>query len=72
MVLGTARKRLWALAATPLSRRFLAAWLLRVPRMIHEQNGVLGRVNQFLPRPGDNKLAFGIMADPKGPRGWDR
>ncbi len=23
------------------------AWLLRVPRMIHEQNGVLGRVNQF-------------------------
>ena len=24
-----------------------AAWLLRVPRMIHEQNGVLGRVNQL-------------------------
>jgi len=24
-----------------------AAWLLRVPRMIHEQNGVLGRVNRF-------------------------
>lgn len=23
-----------------------AAWLLRIPRMIHEQNGVLGRVNQ--------------------------
>lgn len=23
-----------------------AAWVLRVPRMIHEQNGVLGRVNQ--------------------------
>ncbi|QBF31250.1 UDP-N-acetylglucosamine--N-acetylmuramyl-(pentapeptide) pyrophosphoryl-undecaprenol N-acetylglucosamine transferase [Thalassococcus sp. S3] len=23
-----------------------AAWLLRLPRMIHEQNGVLGRVNQ--------------------------
>lgn len=28
-----------------------AAWLLRVPRVIHEQNGVLGRVNQvFAPR----------------------
>ena len=28
-----------------------AAWLLRVPRMIHEQNGVLGRVNEvFAPR----------------------
>ena len=24
-----------------------AAWLLRVPRLIHEQNGVLGRVNQL-------------------------
>ncbi|MBT8423807.1 MAG: glycosyltransferase, partial [Silicimonas sp.] len=24
----------------------VAAWVLRVPRMIHEQNGVLGRVNQ--------------------------
>lgn len=23
-----------------------AAWILRIPRMIHEQNGVLGRVNQ--------------------------
>jgi UDP-N-acetylglucosamine--N-acetylmuramyl-(pentapeptide) pyrophosphoryl-undecaprenol N-acetylglucosamine transferase len=28
-----------------------AAWVLRLPRMIHEQNGVLGRVNQvFAPR----------------------
>ena len=28
-----------------------AAWLLRLPRLIHEQNGVLGRVNQiFAPR----------------------
>jgi len=28
-----------------------AAWLLRVPRLIHEQNGVLGRVNAaFAPR----------------------
>ena len=29
----------------------VAAWVLRRPRMIHEQNGVLGRVNQaFAPR----------------------
>jgi UDP-N-acetylglucosamine--N-acetylmuramyl-(pentapeptide) pyrophosphoryl-undecaprenol N-acetylglucosamine transferase len=28
-----------------------AAWILRLPRMIHEQNGVLGRVNRlFAPR----------------------
>lgn len=27
-----------------------AAWLLRVPRLIHEQNGVLGRVNQLFAR----------------------
>lgn len=27
-----------------------AAWALRIPRMIHEQNGVLGRVNQVFAR----------------------
>lgn len=27
-----------------------AAWILRVPRLIHEQNGVLGRVNQIFAR----------------------
>ncbi|MBD3678584.1 MAG: undecaprenyldiphospho-muramoylpentapeptide beta-N-acetylglucosaminyltransferase [Rhodobacteraceae bacterium] len=27
-----------------------AAWILRLPRMIHEQNGVLGRVNQLFAR----------------------
>ena len=27
-----------------------AAWLLRIPRLIHEQNGVLGRVNQLFAR----------------------
>ncbi|MEK6216211.1 MAG: UDP-N-acetylglucosamine--N-acetylmuramyl-(pentapeptide) pyrophosphoryl-undecaprenol N-acetylglucosamine transferase, partial [Boseongicola sp.] len=27
-----------------------AAWALRIPRMIHEQNGVLGRVNQIFAR----------------------
>lgn len=35
-----------------------AAWLLRIPRMIHEQNGVLGRVNTvFAPRV--DKVACG-------------
>lgn len=35
-----------------------AAWALRVPRMIHEQNGVLGRVNQVFARRV-NKVACG-------------
>lgn len=35
-----------------------AAWMLRVPRMIHEQNGVLGRVNQVFARRVD-KVACG-------------
>ena len=30
-----------------------AAWLLRLPRMIHEQNGVLGRVNRVFARRVD-------------------
>ncbi|MEJ6398431.1 UDP-N-acetylglucosamine--N-acetylmuramyl-(pentapeptide) pyrophosphoryl-undecaprenol N-acetylglucosamine transferase [Yoonia sp. 208BN28-4] len=30
-----------------------AAWTLRVPRMIHEQNGVLGRVNQLFAKRVD-------------------
>jgi UDP-N-acetylglucosamine--N-acetylmuramyl-(pentapeptide) pyrophosphoryl-undecaprenol N-acetylglucosamine transferase len=30
-----------------------AAWVLRVPRLIHEQNGVLGRVNQIFARRVD-------------------
>lgn len=30
-----------------------AAWVLRCPRMIHEQNGVLGRVNQLFARRVD-------------------
>ncbi|KAA2316237.1 undecaprenyldiphospho-muramoylpentapeptide beta-N-acetylglucosaminyltransferase [Pseudooceanicola sediminis] len=35
-----------------------AAWVLKKPRMIHEQNGVLGRVNQvFAPRV--NRVACG-------------
>lgn len=35
-----------------------AAWLLRIPRMIHEQNGVLGRVNAAFARRV-NRLACG-------------
>ncbi|MBQ2261112.1 MAG: UDP-N-acetylglucosamine--N-acetylmuramyl-(pentapeptide) pyrophosphoryl-undecaprenol N-acetylglucosamine transferase [Loktanella sp.] len=30
-----------------------AAWVLRIPRMIHEQNGVLGRVNQIFAKRVD-------------------
>ncbi|SEW21132.1 UDP-N-acetylglucosamine-N-acetylmuramylpentapeptide N-acetylglucosamine transferase [Cognatiyoonia koreensis] len=35
-----------------------AAWVFRVPRMIHEQNGVLGRVNQVFAKRVD-KVACG-------------
>ncbi|MEM7717913.1 MAG: UDP-N-acetylglucosamine--N-acetylmuramyl-(pentapeptide) pyrophosphoryl-undecaprenol N-acetylglucosamine transferase [Pseudomonadota bacterium] len=35
-----------------------AAWMLRVPRLIHEQNGVLGRVNQLFAERV-NKVACG-------------
>ncbi len=47
-----------------------AAWLLRVPRMIHEQNGVLGRVNQNFARRVD-RIACGIwpMQMPDGLQG---
>lgn len=47
-----------------------AAWLLGIPRMIHEQNGVLGRVNAvFAPRV--QRVACGIwpMALPAGVAG---
>ncbi len=35
-----------------------AAWVLRVPRMIHEQNGVLGKVNEVFARRVD-RIACG-------------
>jgi UDP-N-acetylglucosamine--N-acetylmuramyl-(pentapeptide) pyrophosphoryl-undecaprenol N-acetylglucosamine transferase len=35
-----------------------AAWALRIPRMIHEQNGVLGRVNQLFAKHVD-RIACG-------------
>lgn len=51
-----------------------AAWLLRRPRMIHEQNGVLGRVNQVFARRVDKVacgtwptvLPSGVAGEPTG------
>lgn len=51
-----------------------AAWVLRRPRMIHEQNGVLGRVNQAFARRVDKvacgtwpaALPAGVTGEPTG------
>lgn len=51
-----------------------AAWILRRPRMIHEQNGVLGRVNQVFARrvqtvacgTWPTALPAGVMGEPTG------
>jgi len=51
-----------------------AAWVLRRPRMIHEQNGVLGRVNRLFARRVDRvacgtwptSLPQGVTGDPTG------
>lgn len=51
-----------------------AAWVLRRPRMIHEQNGVLGRVNQVFARRVDKvacgtwpaALPAGVTGEPTG------
>lgn len=51
-----------------------AAWVLRLPRMIHEQNGVLGRVNRLFARRVDRvacgtwptALPEGVTGDPTG------
>lgn len=51
-----------------------AAWVLRRPRMIHEQNGVLGRVNQAFARRVDKvacgtwpaALPVGVTGEPTG------
>ncbi|WP_333712871.1 UDP-N-acetylglucosamine--N-acetylmuramyl-(pentapeptide) pyrophosphoryl-undecaprenol N-acetylglucosamine transferase [Yoonia sp.] len=47
-----------------------AAWALRVPRMIHEQNGVLGRVNQLFAKRV-NRIACGTWPTelPSGVKG---
>ena len=49
-----------------------AAWLLRAPRMIHEQNGVLGRVNQIFAKRVD-MVACGTWPTelPSGVKGID-
>jgi len=44
----------------------LAAWLLRVPRVVHEQNAALGRVNGFFVRRGA-ALACGIALPAEAP-----
>jgi len=52
----------------------VAAWVLRRPRMIHEQNGVLGRVNQIFARRVDKvacgtwptALPSGVVGEPTG------
>ena len=41
-----------------------AAWALRVPRMIHEQNGVLGRVNKLFARRVDRVACGTPLAQP--------
>ncbi|MCW1920095.1 UDP-N-acetylglucosamine--N-acetylmuramyl-(pentapeptide) pyrophosphoryl-undecaprenol N-acetylglucosamine transferase [Rhodobacter sp. KR11] len=51
-----------------------AAWALGLPRMIHEQNGVLGRVNEVFARRVDKiacgtwptKLPQGVVGEPVG------
>ncbi len=51
-----------------------AAWVLRTPRMIHEQNGVLGRVNHLFARRVDQvvcgtwptELPAGVVAEHTG------
>lgn len=43
----------------PAIPAMVAAWTFRVPRMIHEQNGVLGRVNQIFAKRV-NTVACGI------------
>ncbi|SFS14457.1 UDP-N-acetylglucosamine--N-acetylmuramyl-(pentapeptide) pyrophosphoryl-undecaprenol N-acetylglucosamine transferase [Yoonia litorea] len=47
-----------------------AAWVLRLPRMIHEQNGVLGRVNQLFAKRV-NRIACGTWPTelPRGVEG---
>ena len=47
-----------------------AAWVLRIPRMIHEQNGVLGRVNQIFAKRVD-QIACGTWPTelPEGAQG---
>jgi len=45
-----------------------AAWMLRIPRLIHEQNGVLGRVNRAFAARVD-RVACGTWPVRNAPRG---
>ncbi|MDT8346043.1 MAG: glycosyltransferase, partial [Thermohalobaculum sp.] len=45
-----------------------AAWLMRLPRLIHEQNGVLGRVNRLFARRVD-RVCCGTWPVVNAPRG---
>ena len=49
----------------------LAATLLGIPRMVHEQNAILGRVNRVFLRLGA-RLACGVARPPDAPSGADR
>lgn len=55
----------------PTIPALVAAWVLRRPRMIHEQNGVLGRVNRLF-APHVDKVACGTWptALPAGVTGY--
>ena len=54
----------------PAVPAMLAAWALRLPRMIHEQNGVLGRVNTiFAPRVSAVACGTWPTSLPKGVAG---
>ncbi len=46
----------------------LAASILAVPRIVHEQNAILGRVNRVFLRTGA-RLASGVAAPPEAPAG---
>ncbi len=57
---------LWRLSVDPGAGR--RRWLLQLPRMIHEQNGVLGRVNRLFARAG-RRGGLRHLADRRCPAG---
>ena len=77
---GGAKWRMWrdkpnvvvGFGGYPAIPAMTAAWVLRIPRMIHEQNGVLGRVNQLFAKRVD-QIACGTWPTelPKGVVGVD-
>lgn len=78
MALGAVEAAFWFLSARPAAvigfggypsfPALAAAWVLRRPRLIHEQNGVLGRVNRlFAPRV--DRVACGVTPLTNAPEG---